>query len=345
MPARRPAATDLSTSFLRMTQRTSHKPKNSQAGAPGASVNGASAFRKTVPQWLELQQRTHALLIGEESEGFATQMNAIHAEIGAQMRDHPDATLTTLIYLGATEIDLYSATHSVLVSALCGLTSRHVLNWPAAECETVEKAALSMNIEMTALQDNLARQAQRPSPEQQRLIDLHSVLGADLLNEFGITDKLWLDAVREHHDKTPGPLSRRKPHARLARLIERADIYAARMAPRAGRAPLAPEVAMESCRLDENGQVDEAGAALIDALGKYPPGSAVRLANGETGIVVGRNQGGDAPKVVVLMDAAGAAPAMPYVRRTGPKQFRVMASMPHRDLGSTADLEKILQFA
>ncbi len=296
-----------------------------------------------MPQWQELQRRTHDLLIGEESEGFVIQLDAIHAEIGAQMRDHADATLTTLIYLGATEIDLYSATHSVLVSALCGLTARQVLNWPAAECEAVEKAALSMNIEMTALQDSLARQSQRPSPEQQRLIDLHSVLGADLLVEFGVKDKLWLDAVRHHHDKTPGPLAQRDSFSRLARLIERADVYAARMAPRAGRAPLAPEVAMESCRMDMNGQVDDAGAALIDALGKYPPGSAVRLANGEAGIVVGRSEGGNSSKVVVLMDAKGAAVAAPHTRHTGLKQFRVLASMDHRDLGSTADLEKILR--
>jgi HD-GYP domain-containing protein (c-di-GMP phosphodiesterase class II) len=331
-----------------MTQRIfkkTTKPKKPPAAEPAASAEILSVVRKTVPQWVELQRRTHALLVGEESEGFVTQLDAIHAEVGAQMRDHPDATLTTLIYLGATEIDLYSATHSVLVSALCRLAARHVLNWPDAECEAVEKAALSMNIEMTVLQDSLARQSQRPSPEQQRLIDLHSVLGADLLDEFGVKDKLWLDAVRHHHDKTPGPLAERQPSSRLARLIERADVYAARMAPRAGRAPLAPEVAMESCRLAEDGQVDEAGTALVDALGKYPPGSAVRLANGETGIVVSRGSDSDAPKVVVLADAEGTTLAAPQVRDTGLTQFYLTESIAHRDLGSTADLERILRLA
>jgi HD-GYP domain-containing protein (c-di-GMP phosphodiesterase class II) len=331
-----------------MTQRISKKstkPKKTHGVGPAAPSQFIAVSRKTVPDWLELQRRTHAVLIGEESAGFVAQLNAIHAEVGAQMRDHPDATLTTLIYLGATEIDLYSATHSVLVSALCGLAARQFLRWPISECEAVEKAALSMNIEMTALQDSLARQSQRPSPEQQRLIDLHSVLGAELLDEFGVKDKLWLDAVRHHHDKTPGPLAKRQPSSRLARLIERADVYAARMAPRAGRAPLAPEVAMESCRLAEDGQVDEAGAALIDALGKYPPGSAVRLANGETGIVVSRGTGSDAPKVVVLTAADGTALATPQVRNTGIKQFHLTESVAHRDLGSTADLERILRLA
>lgn len=294
-------------------------------------------------QWVQLQQRAHALLIAEEAKGFAANLDAIHAEIELQLRHHADATLTTLIYLGATEINLYSATHSVLVSAVCALVARQTLAWSASDCDAVAKAALSMNIEMTVLQDHLARQSQRPSAEQQRLIDLHCVLGADLLEEFGVKDKLMLDAVRHHHDKTAGPLAGREPFSRLARLIERVDVYAARMAPREGRSPLPPEMAMSSCRLDANGQVDEAGQAVIDTLGAYPPGSAVRLANGECGIVVGRGKSAAAPKVLALTDADGKAMPSPTLRHTGLKQFRVMQSTEHASLGSTANLENILR--
>ena len=296
-----------------------------------------------VARWVQLQQRAHNLLIAEEAHGFGANLDAIHTEIDQQMRHHADATLTTLIYLGATEINLYSATHSVLVSAVCALVARQALAWSASDCDTVAKAALSMNIEMTALQDHLARQSQRPSSEQQRLIDLHCVLGADLLEEFGVKDKLWLDAVRHHHDKTPGPLAAREPYSRLARLMERVDVYAARMAPREGRSPLPPEMAMSSCRLDENGQVDEAGQAVIDTLGKYPPGSAVQLGNGESGIVVRRSKSGEAPKVVILVGADGKTLLSPRLRNTGLKQFRVLRSTTHSSLGRAANLEKILR--
>ena len=296
-----------------------------------------------VARWVQLQQRAHALLVAEEAGGFAANLDAIHAEIDLQMRHHADATLTTLIYLGATEINLYSATHSVLVSAVCALVARQTLAWSVSDCDTVAKAALSMNIEMTALQDQLARQAQRPSAEQQRLIDLHCVLGADLLEEFGVKDKLLLDAVRHHHDKTAGPLAAREPFSRLARLIERVDVYAARMAPREGRSPLPPEMAMSSCRLDENGQLDETGQAVVDTLGAYPPGSAVRLGNGESGIVVGRSKSAGAPKVVALIGADGKALPSPRLRNTGLKQFRVLQSTTHAGLGTTANLEKILR--
>lgn len=323
-------------------------PRESARSGPKARSKPAHAAlvvrRKTVADWLDLQRRVHDLLIGEDAEGFVASFEALHRELRDQAVHHTDSTLTTLLYLGSTEIDLYSATHSVLVSVLCGVTAREILQWTQREVDAVEKAALSMNIEMTALQDVLARQSVRPSPEQQRLIDLHSVLSADLLNEFGIRDELWLEAVRHHHDKEPGPLAGRAPHSRLARLIERSDVYAARLAPRAGRAPLTPEIAMQSCILDENRQADEAGTALIRAVGgTYPPGSAVVLANGETGIVAGRSRSGTSPRVAVLVGADGKTLAKPLLRSTGLRQYRVTESKPHRDLGSTTDLAKIIK--
>lgn len=325
-----------------MSQRTPARRVSAKAPGKKVAPERPLSRRKTLAEWLNLQQRVHALLIGEDEPGFLPRFEALHAELQDQALDHPDATLTTLIHLGATEIDLYSATHSILVSVLCALVAREVLRWPSGQVETVGKAALSMNIEMTALQDILSRQSVRPSPEQQRLIDLHGVLSADLLREFGVNDPLWLDAVRHHHDKVPGPLKPREPFSRLARLIERADVYAARLAPRAGRAPLSPEVAMESCRLDENRQVDEAGTALIRVVGKYPPGSAVRLVNGEIGIVLGRSRRGRSAPVAVLIGRDGAALKEPMLRHTGLRQHPILESSAHRDLGSTSELKKIL---
>lgn len=303
----------------------------------------APAKRKTLADWLDLQQRVNALLIGEDAQGFAQRFDSLHAELQEQSREHREATLTVLIYLGSTEIDLYSATHGILVSVLCGLVARDVLNWPSEHVATVEKAALSMNIEMTALQDTLSHQAVRPSSEQQRLIDLHSQLSAELLQEFGVSDPLWLDAVRRHHDKVPGPLADREPGSRLARLIERADVYAARLAPRAGRAPLTPEMATEWCSLDENRLADEAGTALIQAVGRYPPGSAVQLISEESGIVIGRSEPGASPPVAVLLGKSGRALKSPAVRNTNQDGYRILSSAAHRSLGSTADLKKILR--
>ena len=90
-----------------------------------------------VARWVQLQQRAHALLVAEEAGGFAANLDAIHAEIDLQMRHHADATLTTLIYLGATEINLYSATHSVLVGAVCALVAGLIEKHPGCDARLI----------------------------------------------------------------------------------------------------------------------------------------------------------------------------------------------------------------
>lgn len=74
----------------------------------------------------------------------------------------------------------------------------------------------------------------------------------------------------------------------LGRLIQRADVFAARLALRITRKALPVTMAMQASYLDETQQADEAGAAIAMALGIYAPGSFVKLASGEVAIVTRR---------------------------------------------------------
>ena len=47
--------------------------------------------------------------------------------------------------------------------------------------------------------------------------------GCGPLERQGIKDRLWLDAVRGHHDAEPGPLAGRSPGEALARVLRRVD--------------------------------------------------------------------------------------------------------------------------
>jgi hypothetical protein len=96
-----------------------------------------------------------------------------------------------------------------------------------------------------------------PSAEQRRLIEAHADRSTELLIEMGITDPGWLEAVKSHHL----PIAIRKHDApslgqRLARLIHRADMFSARLSPRAGRDPLNPVAALKANYFDEHKQVD-----------------------------------------------------------------------------------------
>jgi ribosomal protein S16 len=151
-----------------------------------------------------------------------------------------------------------------------------------------------------------------------------------------------LDAVAAHHAEAPGELRSKTPAQRLARLIQRADMFAARMSPRLTRPPVAPAVAMQACYFDENKQVDEAGAALIKAVGIYQPGAYVKLASEEVAVVVRRGANTSTPRVAVVLNRSGMPTAEHAVRDTSQKDYRIVGSVPYNEVKVRISMERIL---
>ena len=307
----------------------------------------ADAAKKRVAEegridWLDLQVQTHYLLRDTHANSFQTRLEHIDNILNQETRRSPDGTLFALIHLSATETRMYSATHAMLVSVMCSLAAQEVLGWPEATDAMLRRAGLTMNMSMTDLQDRLALQVELPTPEQRQTIQHHPQASCDLLRSLGVGDHLWLDAVKEHHMQLPGALSKKTPSQQLARLIQRADMFAARLAPRASRTPIAPAAAMQACYFDENREVDEAGAALIKAVGIYQPGSFVRLATDEIAIVVKRGANTSTPRVAVMINRSGLPTGEPIIRDTSLREYRVVASVPHRDIKIKINLERML---
>ena len=294
------------------------------------------------PDWLDLQVQANALLRDSNPTSFMERLERLNGQLGRQSRRSPDGTLFALIHLSATEVRMYSATHAMLVSVMCGLAAREVLKWPQEREELLCKAALTMNLGMTALQDQLTKQIDPPTPLQRQAIDGHAAKSADMLAELGVTDAVWLEAVRSHHTQTPGPLQARSPAQQIARLIQRADMFAARLAPRTSRVPVSPAAAMQACYFDENRQVDETGAALIKAVGIYQPGSFVRLATDEVAVVIKRGMNTSTPRVAVLVNRSGMPTIEPTIRETSTRDYRIVASVPHREVKVQINLERLL---
>jgi hypothetical protein len=119
-------------------------------------------------------------------------------------------------------------------------------------------------------------------------------------------------------------------------------MFAARLAPRLTRKPAAPAVAMQACYFDENKAVDEAGAALIKAVGIYQHGSFVRLASDEVAVVVRRGSNTSTPKVAVVLNRSGMATAEHAVRDTSSKDYKVVASVPHTEVKVQILLDRYL---
>jgi HD-GYP domain-containing protein (c-di-GMP phosphodiesterase class II) len=293
--------------------------------------------------WLDLQVQANSLLRNPSPDTFHERFEQVAANLNHQITRNPDGALFSLFYLSAAETQMYSATHSMIVSAMCVIAAREVLNWPAETVTTLFNAALTMNLGMTALQDRLALQKSPPDNFQRAEIDAHAEKSTEILKSLSIEDTVWLDAVRNHHAQIPGPLATRSPADRIARLIQRADTFAARLSPRVSRTPTTAAVAMKGCYFDEVSSVDEAGAALIKAVGIYQPGSYVKLVTGEIGVVVRRGSNASSPKVAVVVNKSGIPVAEPSIRDTSAKAFAVASSIPQREVKLNLNMERMLQ--
>jgi HD-GYP domain-containing protein (c-di-GMP phosphodiesterase class II) len=311
-----------------------------------AKIGGDAAARAAELEdrmdWLDLQEAANILLRDTQSTAFFDRLARLLRQLQRHSQRNADGALFALIYLSATDSRVYSATHAMLVSIMSVLAARDVLNWPPQDQALVAQAALTMNIGMTDLQDRLALQAEPLSAAQRTAINGHAEASAAVLRGMGVGDADWLEVVRTHHTQAPGPLNGRSRAQRVARLIQRADMFAARLAPRAGRTPIAPAAAMQACYFDENKAIDEAGAALIKAVGIHQPGSFVRLATDEIAVVIKRGANTTTPRVAVLVNRAGLATVEPTIRETSVRDHRIVASVPHRDVKVQVNLERLL---
>lgn len=312
-----------------------------------AKIGGDAAAQRAAEledrmDWLDLQVTANTLLRDTQPASFQDRLVRLLRLLQRHSLRNPDGALFALIYLSATDSRLYSATHAMLVSVMAVLAARDVLNWPVHDQALVAQAALTMNVSMTDLQDRLAMQAEPLSGAQRAAIHGHAEASAQVLRGMGIGDADWLDVVRTHHTQSPGPLDNRTRSQRIARLIQRADMFAARLAPRTGRDPITPAAAMQACYFDENKAIDEAGAALIKAVGIHQPGSFVRLATDEVAVVIKRGTNTATPRVAVLVNRAGLATVEPLIRESSVREHRIVASVPHRDVKVQLNLERLL---
>ena len=282
--------------------------------------------------WPALQERATQLLRTPQVSDFGTRFQALHEELVRHSTQSPDATVLALVYLSAQETRLYSATHAMLVSCVCLVTAREVLRWPEAQVLTLGRAALSMNVAMTELQDQLTQQAQPLTASQIAAVENHASRSEALLRQLGVADALWLEAVRNHHHRLPGPMADKTEAQQMARLIQRADIFAARLAPRIARLPMPVTAAMQASYYDEQQQVDEAGAALVKALGIYPPGAFVRLATQEIAIVLKRGPSATTPRVAVVMNRSGMPTGEMIPRNTAQPSCKITGPVAHKDV-------------
>lgn len=292
--------------------------------------------------WSDLLLHTHTLLRETEPVDFSGRLAALRDAALKRLHAHPDATLMLLIFESSQEFADYSARHALLTLLLADLTAQQLRLTPELR-EALQGAALTMNYGAGPAHDRLANQTDAATPAQRLALAAHGDRAAARLAQAGVTREAWLTAVRLHHEAGPGPLASRGDGEKLARLLRRIDIFGARLSPRRSRKALSGAAAARAVFLDEHQQPDEAGAALIKVVGLYPPGTIVRLANGEIGIVFKRGFSATEPLVAALIGKSGSPLSNPVPRDTRLASQAIAASLAPAELKLRVNLEALLK--
>ncbi len=250
--------------------------------------------------WLDLQEVLRGILYqGGLAINPLGRLDSIARKLLALLEADADDSLFCLFQALADDSLGYCATHALLCGVVSALTAHKLGLDPHARRSLVD-AALTMNIAMARDQDSLARQATPLTDWQRTLIREHPERSAAILQSFGVDDPDTLDLVRWHH--APDTAEALPRNLRARKILSTADAFVAKMAARKTRSPLSPLRAAKSIYLGAEGDAAAVGAAMATAVGFYPPGTYLLLANGDTAVAVQRGTKATTPWVVAVMD-------------------------------------------
>lgn len=193
-------------------------------------------------------------------------------------------------------------------------------------------AALSHDLALLPQAATLHRQSEPISPEQRADIDQHTLQAARLLQNAGLEDPTWLEAVLHHHERLDGS---GYPHrlsgeriSRGTRVVTLVDTYCAMIRPRAYRGAVQSKDALRALFLERGTAVDEALTALfIKQVGLYPPGGIVRLASNEVAIVTRRGENTTQPQVRRLLKSDSTPDIDRIARDTADPRYAIAESL------------------
>lgn len=275
-------------------------------------------FEDLLGLWADLECALSMLLRRPlQVQEFASKVQQLDLWLQNLVVHDIDAALYLMFQLASTSTVGYSASHALVCATLCHILA-HELHLMPAERDSLVRAALTMNIAMTQLQDELAHQRERPSSAQQEAIRTHPRESQALLMRLFIKDELWLDVVGQHHRQFSErvPLASLSPADRLTRILGTIDRYAAMISPRKSRAGRSAIDSVRAIVGQANQLHDEVGYTLVRAVGLCPPGTFVRLDNGDTAVVLRRSEKANHPLVASVIDAKGVQRHEPRLHQT-----------------------------
>ena len=304
-------------------------PSNPAAAEPQGGVN---EYEELLGQWSDLQA-TLAFVLAQphQIQDFVAKIRQCDRWLQDLVAKDLDATLYLMFQLASTNGAGYSSSHALVCATLCHILAGE-FGLPRQERDSLVRAAFTMNVGMTQLQDELAERAEPVNAKQQEAINQHPEKSMALLERVGVTDDLWLDSVAHHHsrqrDRAREPLKSLRPEERLTHMLASVDRYAALISPRKSRAARSATESIRTLLARNVSQSDEVGFILVRTVGLCPPGTFVKLDNGDTAIVLRRGESTSFPIVASLLDESGETLAEPELHHTANGKPRIQSALP-----------------
>jgi HD-GYP domain-containing protein (c-di-GMP phosphodiesterase class II) len=248
---------------------------------------------------------------------------------------NPDVAQAT-VFLNQTSAR-YAIRHGVDTALTALLVARRMKKTPE-ESRIIMAAALTMNIGMLRYHDELqSRQEALLTDKEAAMISSHPQQGLSLLRQAGITDESWLSYVLLHHENEDGsgyPLGKGTGLIpQNARILAFADRFCAAVTSRKYRKPLLPGPALRDVLLAGGKASDPLLAAyFIKEVGTHPPGTFVRLENGEIGVVSRNGVDPATPIVHTFIGPRGAPLTFPIQRDTSKPLHSIHDILPGEDI-------------
>lgn len=273
--------------------------------------------------WSQTLDQMNRMLRASVHSDFLGALDELSQPLVALIDRDPDLAIFQILRQEGMQEGQYGVQHGVH-AAIAGLLAARRLGASAEEQQRVVRAALTMNLSVLELQGRLAAQVFPLHPRQRLVMREHPLRSRELLVQHGVDDADWLQGVYEHHESPDGkgyPTGSQQVGA-LGQLLSAADVFTAKLSTRAGRGPLPADRAARDFFISR--KTLPAAAAIIKEFGVFPPGTLVRLASGESGIVVRR--GASAPIVAALINKSGE-PMMTPARRDASQPGQTIAAI------------------
>jgi HD-GYP domain-containing protein (c-di-GMP phosphodiesterase class II) len=315
------------------------------AGAAAASVAGEaqSTFELVESIKLRLRRLLDQFKAGRGRDEFLRRIEEIAVALQETCTHDTDAVLASL----HLDYDLpYEVVHHVKAGAICELVGKR-LGVKEDARRILIQAALTHDIGLIDIQDQLDRQATPLTPEQQARIRTHPEDGVRILRELGVADPAWLDPVLQHHERIDGsgyPAGLAGDAIRVpVRVLAAADNYSAMVRDRPYRKAMLTRTAMRELMLDDGSKTDRRLVeAMIKEVGVFPPGIIVRLASGEAAVVRSRGRNSAFPEVFAFVKADGMPMLTPLRRDTARPEYAVQGILPFTDYRGCVSLIRTL---